>query len=79
MAEVLVLKDGRRVDVDDIGGLAEVAERYKWNPSTLTTWVNRYTTCPKPITTLRRGALYVVSDWDGWIPGGDNGEDGAAM
>jgi hypothetical protein len=69
----VLLPDGRTVSIDEIGGLAEVADHYGWNHSTLTTWVNRYADVPTPAKTLRRGALYVISDWDGWRPG--EGED----
>lgn len=61
-------EDGRTVHVSELGGLAEVAAAHGWDPSTMTTWANRYSSCPTPVVRLRRGALYVVSDWDGWEP-----------
>lgn len=70
MAETMVrLDDGRIVSINEIGGLAEVAEHFGWNHSTLTTWVNRYGNTPAPALVLRRGSLYVISDWKGWRPG----------
>lgn len=79
MAEMKVrLPDGRTVDASDIGGLAEVADHYGWNHSTLTTWVNRYADVPEPVLVLRRGALYVISDWADWRPGGDQRDQSRA-
>ena len=64
------LPDGRTVDVNDLGGLADVAEHYGWPISTMTTWVNRYTEIPTPVVVLRRGPIYVISDWAGFTPPG---------
>lgn len=64
----IMLPDGRIVNIGEIGGLAEVADHYGWNQSTLTTWVNRYADVPQPIAMLRRGALYVIADWADWRP-----------
>lgn len=70
MSKVMVeLDNGRVVSIDEIGGLAEVADHYGWNHSTLTTWVNRYKDVPTPVRVLRRGAVYVISDWADWRPG----------
>jgi hypothetical protein len=74
----VTLLDGRTVNVLDLGGLAEVARHYGWNPSTLTTWVNRYKSCPKPVLILSRGAIYHIPDWDGWNPGGETYDANAA-
>lgn len=74
----VVLPDGRTVSIDEIGGLTEVAEHYGWNPSTLTTWVNRYGNVPTPVRTLGRGAIYVITDWDGWRRPGESEADADA-
>ena len=64
----VTLADGRTVDINDIGGLADVAEHFGWPISTMTTWVNRYNDCPKPAAVLRRGPIYVISDWANFTP-----------
>lgn len=58
--------DGRTVDISELGGLADIAHRFGWNHSTLTTWAERYEHAPKPVGKWRRGAVYVVEDWRGF-------------
>ena len=70
MSMNVTLPDGRTVDVNDMGGLTDVADHFGWPISTMTTWVNRYEDCPTPVRILRRGPIYVISDWANFTPPG---------
>lgn len=70
MGTRVTLEDGRTVDISDLGGLADVAEHFGYPISTMTTWVNRYEECPAPVIVLRRGPIYVISDWADFAPPG---------
>lgn len=78
MEKQVTLDDGRVVDISNLGGLADVAEHYGYPISTMTTWVNRYDDCPAPVRVLRRGPLYVISDWADFTPPGAHRRDKAS-
>lgn len=63
---LIAISDGRVVALSELGGLADVAERYGWVPSTVTTWANRYPDAPAPVAHWKRGAVYVIADWHDW-------------
>jgi hypothetical protein len=58
---------GRRVNVDDIVGTAEIAERLGLAyPETVLNWKNRYEDFPEPIAKLRRAHVWAWPDVERW-------------
>jgi hypothetical protein len=51
----------RWIYVDKIVGLSEMAERLKWDSSTVANWAKRYDDFPEPIRQLHAGKFY---DWE---------------
>ena len=58
---------GRQVDVDDLVGTAEVAERLGLAQyQTVHLWRTRYPDFPEPVVTLKQALVWVWSDVELW-------------
>jgi short subunit dehydrogenase-like uncharacterized protein len=58
---------GRKVDVQDLVGAAEIAERLDVSlPQTVHTWRQRYPDFPKPVTKLRQAMVWAWPDVEAW-------------
>jgi hypothetical protein len=58
---------GRKVDVDDLVGATEIADRLGLaQPQTVHLWRHRYDDFPRPVTHLRQGYLWCWSDVEVW-------------
>jgi hypothetical protein len=58
---------GRRVDVDQLVGTAEIAERFGLShPQNVHAWRRRYTDFPKPVVALKRVLLWRWPDVERW-------------
>ena len=58
---------GRKVDVDDLVGAAEIAERLGVARSqTIHVWRSRYPDFPKPVCTLQQALVFSWSEVEAW-------------
>ena len=58
---------GRKVDVDDLVGATEIAERLGLaQPQTVHLWRRRYDDFPHPVAHLRQGYLWSWTDVVAW-------------
>ena len=58
---------GRRVDVDDLVGAAEIAERLgRGSASLIHDWRRRYDDFPPPVLQLRQGHVWHWPDVEAW-------------
>jgi predicted DNA-binding transcriptional regulator AlpA len=58
---------GRQVDVDDLVGAAEIAERCGVKrPQVVHDWRRRYPDFPEPVTQLRTALVWSWSDVERW-------------
>jgi hypothetical protein len=62
-----VVQVGRKIDVDDLVGAAEIAERLgAADPRVIHTWRRRYPDFPEPVATLRQAMVWVWPDVARW-------------
>ncbi len=54
--------------VENLGGVAEIAEALGTRPTNVTTWIDRRAQngCPEAIKQLRMGGLYDIEAWKTW-------------
>jgi glutathione-regulated potassium-efflux system ancillary protein KefG len=58
---------GRKVDVDDLVGAAEIADRLNIaHAETIHTWRRRYPDFPQPVVDLQRAVLWSWPDVEAW-------------
>jgi hypothetical protein len=58
---------GRKVDVDDLVGAAEIADRLDIaHAETIHTWRRRYPDFPQPVVDLQRAVLWSWPDVKAW-------------
>ena len=58
---------GRRVDVDDLVGAQEIADRLGVSrPQTVHVWRGRHADFPDPVVTLTMGLLWSWPDVEAW-------------
>lgn len=57
------------IDIDDIGGIQEVADALGVGVFRARRWVERraLTNAPEPIKRLKMGPVYSISHWRGWF------------
>lgn len=55
--------------LDDLGGVAEIAERLGVKVPRVKRWIERRsaTGCPEPVLPLHMGNVYSLSEWKGWF------------
>lgn len=56
----------RRVAVDELVGIAEIAERLDVRPVTVHAWRARHSDFPAPLATLSMGLLWAWPDIEAW-------------
>jgi hypothetical protein len=58
---------GRRVDVDNLVGTAEIADRLRVShPETVHSWRRRYAEFPQPVARLRQALVWHWPDVERW-------------
>jgi hypothetical protein len=58
---------GRKVDVDDLVGAAEIADRLRLSHAeTVHSWRRRYPEFPQPVARLRQALVWAWSDVEKW-------------
>jgi chromosome partitioning protein len=58
---------GRRVDVDELVGATEIAERIGLaHPENVHSWRRRYEDFPEPVAVLRQGMVWCWADVKRW-------------
>lgn len=58
---------GRKIDVDDLVGAAEIAERLGLaQVQTVHTWRRRYDDFPQPVARLKQALIWSWNDVYGW-------------
>jgi hypothetical protein len=56
------------IDLDDVGGTAEVAAHLHVPKARVSRWIERRDAvhCPAPVKELTGGNLYLLSEWRAW-------------
>lgn len=57
---------GRKVDVNDLVGAAEIAERLSVDPRTIHQWHHRHDAFPEPVARLRQALVWSWPDVERW-------------
>ena len=58
---------GRKVDVSDLVGAAEIAQRLGIDVSAVHKWRQRYDDFPEPVARLRAGLVWAWPDVAQWV------------
>jgi hypothetical protein len=57
---------GRKIDVENLVGAAEIAERLGFEPRTVHAWTHRHADFPAPIAKLRQAMIWNWPDVEAW-------------
>jgi hypothetical protein len=57
---------GRKIDADDLVGIAEIAQRLLVSPHTIKSRRTRDPSFPAPVAELERGGVWAWSDVEAW-------------
>lgn len=67
LASFTVLGVGRRLDVEQLIGAAEIAQLAGANRNIVHLWRHRYPDFPKPVRVLSQGALWYLPEVTAWL------------